>query len=119
MRARGNTGPFPPWTWNVEPWPWHYVDGTRYCDEHGVYQCRFCETAYLLAHHRPSRPARELLDIVHDAYCEGFVAGLESSSPTLATEPSAEQCWSESMVKAIVESPGLEYIYNEIGEEAP
>ncbi len=49
---RGNTGPYPPWSWDIEPWPWHDMDGVRYCDEHGVYQCRFCESAYLIAAYR-------------------------------------------------------------------
>ena len=35
VTRHGNTGPFPPWLWDVEPWPWHDVDGVRYCDEHG------------------------------------------------------------------------------------
>ena len=81
---RGNTGPFPPWSWGVEPWPWHDVDGVRYCDEHGVYQCRFCEIAYLAA---TCERAIELLELTADLLNQYVGESLYLGKPERAHAP--------------------------------
>jgi hypothetical protein len=83
-RPSGNTGPFRPWSWDVEPWPWHDVDGVRYCDEHGVYQCRLCESAHLAA---TCERAIGLLELTADLLNQYVGESLDLGKPERAHAP--------------------------------